>query len=301
MTTSRGSPHPSALPAAAPLLTVALAAGLAVPSPAAAQQDLDVPYVPTPMDVVDQMLELAQPTAEDSLYDPGSGDGRIVVRAAEKFGTPGVGIELDSGRVARARTRAREAGVEDLVRFRHGDLFEADYRPATIVTMYLLSTVNLKLRPKLLRELRPGTRVVSHDFDMDAWQPDSVVTVDEHNSTVYYWVIPASIAGTWELNVPGRGRTTIEIRQKFQELRASVPASDGSASVREARIRGRDVTLVLDGLGGSGPVRLRGTVEDGRMRGEAPGGGTWSAERTAGAGQPIDRWSESGTPAGGRR
>lgn len=151
----------------------------------------DVPYVPTPPDVVEKMLELANVDEDDVVYDLGSGDGRIVITAAREYGARGVGIEIDSQRVAEARKNAQEAGVANLVEFRRGDLFEADISEATVVTLYLLPTVNLKLRPKLFEELEPGTPVVSHDFDMDKWEPDT--TVEVGNDTVFLWTIPEEV------------------------------------------------------------------------------------------------------------
>lgn len=153
--------------------------------------DPDVPYVATPQHVVDRMLELAEVTEDDVVYDLGSGDGRIVITAAREYGARGVGVEIDSQRVETARENAREAGVEDLVEFRQGDLFEADISEATVVTLYLLPSVNLKLRPKLFEELAPGTRVVSHDFDMDGWEPDETETLG--SDTIYLWSIPEEV------------------------------------------------------------------------------------------------------------
>jgi SAM-dependent methyltransferase len=151
----------------------------------------DVPYVPTPQPVVDRMLELAEVDENDVVYDLGSGDGRIVIRAAEKHGSRGVGIEIDPERVREARENAREAGVSDRVEFRQGDLFEADISEATVVTLYLLPEVNLELRPLLFEQLRPGTPVVSHGFDMDAWEPDETDTVDANR--IYRWTIPKEV------------------------------------------------------------------------------------------------------------
>jgi SAM-dependent methyltransferase len=148
----------------------------------------DVPYVPTTMPVVDRMLELAEVTEDDVVYDLGSGDGRIVIRAAERFGARGVGIEIDKALVQEARKKADSAGVADRATFRQGDLFEADISEATVVTLYLLPTLNLRLRPKLFEELAPGTRVVSHNFNMGAWQHEERAVVD--SSTVYLWTIP---------------------------------------------------------------------------------------------------------------
>jgi len=153
---------------------------------------LDVPFVPTPMPVVDAMLDMARVTRNDLLYDLGSGDGRIVIRAAQRFGCRGVGVDLNPERVTEARAAARKAGsaIESLVRFEVGDVFTFDFSPATVVTMYLLPSVNLKLRPRLLRELKPGTRIVSHDFDMGEWKPEDSRTVQ--NSQVFRWTVMAN-------------------------------------------------------------------------------------------------------------
>lgn len=153
--------------------------------------DTDVPYVPTPQSVVDRMLEMADVDENDVVYDLGSGDGRIVIRAAEQYGARGVGIEIDPERIEEARKNAKEAGVTDLVVFRQEDLFEADFSEATVVTLYLLPSVNLKLRPELFEQLAPGTPVVSHDFDMDDWEPEKTVEMD--GDTIYRWTIPEDV------------------------------------------------------------------------------------------------------------
>lgn len=153
--------------------------------------DSDVPYVPTPRAVVDRMLEMADVDENDVVYDLGSGDGRIVIRAADQYGARGVGIEIDPERIREARENAEEAGVSDRVEFRQGDLFKADLSEATVVTLYLLPSVNRELRPKLFEELAPGTPVVSHDFDMGDWEPEAQ---DEVNgNTIYRWTIPETI------------------------------------------------------------------------------------------------------------
>ncbi|AKC88329.1 RNA methyltransferase [Pseudoxanthomonas suwonensis] len=148
----------------------------------------DVVYVPTPEHVVEAMLKLGEVKRGDVLYDLGSGDGRIPIAAARKFGVRGTGIEIDPERIREANANAREAGVADLVTFREEDLFEADFSEATVVTLYLLDSLNEKLRPKLLAELKPGTRIVSHDFRMGDWQPEQTVEIPP--STIYRWTIP---------------------------------------------------------------------------------------------------------------
>ena len=155
----------------------------------AAPQTPDIHYVPTPTEVVEAMLAAAQVGPGDVVYDLGSGDGRIVIMAAQKYGARGVGIELDRELVNEANRNARAAGVQDRVRFRRGDLFRQDLSPATVVTLVLSPSVNLRLQSKLLRELRPGTRVVSHQFPIGDWAPQS--EQDVAGRKVYYWVVPA--------------------------------------------------------------------------------------------------------------
>lgn len=167
------------------------------PTPAAQPQEreADVPYVPTPNAVVERMLEIANVTGDDVLYDLGSGDGRIVITAAQKYGTRGTGIDINPELVEQSRENAREAGVADRVEFVQQDLFQTDLSNATVVTLYLLPDVNLKLRPKLLQELKPGTRIVSHSFDMGDWQPERVEQVQgpSRQHAIYYWVVPENV------------------------------------------------------------------------------------------------------------
>ena len=175
-------------------LIVSLGAALALAAAAAYGEWplVNAPYVATPYPVVDAMLAVAGVTREDVVYDLGSGDGRIVIAAARDRGARGIGYDLDPERVRQARDNARAAGVADRVRFEVQDIFTADLREATVVMMYLLPEVNLRLRPRLLRDLRPGTRIVSHAFDLGDWPPEKVVSVREPDGeyTVYYWVVP---------------------------------------------------------------------------------------------------------------
>lgn len=161
------------------------------------ERKADVPYVPTPHEVVTRMLELANVKGDDILYDLGSGDGRIVITAAQKFGTRGTGVEINPDLVRQSQTNAQAAGVADRVEFVQQDLFRTDLSKATVVTLYLLPDINLKLRPKLLRELKPGTRIISHDFNMGDWEAEKVEQVQVQGSTrqhtVYYWVVPENV------------------------------------------------------------------------------------------------------------
>jgi ribosomal protein L11 methylase PrmA len=157
----------------------------------APEREPDVPYVPTPTEVVNEMLKVAKVNKNDVLYDLGSGDGRIVIAAAQKFGTRGTGIDINPERVREANENAKKAGVTDRVKFVQQDLFKTDFKDATVVMLYLLPSVNLQLRPKLLRELKPGTRIVSHAFDMGDWKPER--ELDVNGRKVYYWVVPEKV------------------------------------------------------------------------------------------------------------
>jgi SAM-dependent methyltransferase len=158
------------------------------PSIQAEAPKLDVPYVPTPQPVVDKMLELAKVTKDDFVIDLGSGDGRIAITAAERYGANAMGVDISPERIREARENAKKAGVEEKVEFKKQDLFETDISRATVLTMYLLSSVNMKLRPRILSELKPGTRVVSHSFDLGDWEPERTEKVD--GRTVHFWVVP---------------------------------------------------------------------------------------------------------------
>lgn len=148
----------------------------------------DVPYVPTRQKVVDAMLKLAKVTKNDVVYDLGCGDGRIVITAAKEYGATGVGIDIDPKRIEEANENAREAGVTDKVKFINADLFEADFSKASVVMLYLLTSVNLQLRPQLLEQLKPGTRIVSHSFGMGDWEPEQTIYVD--GATLHFWTVP---------------------------------------------------------------------------------------------------------------
>jgi len=162
---------------------------LAQAQPRKPAQQPDVIFVPTPHEVVDDMLRLANVKKGDILYDLGSGDGRIAIAAAKKFGVKAVGIDIDPDRIREATENARKAGVQNLVEFRQEDLFKADFREATVVTLYLLPDLNVKLRPRLWEELKPGTRIVSHQFDMGTWKPEK--RLESNGRVVYFWTIPA--------------------------------------------------------------------------------------------------------------
>ena len=215
----------------------------------------DVPYVPTPANVVDTMLNLGKVGPDDYLIDLGSGDGRIVIAAAQRFGTRGFGVDIDGALVSEAQREAQKQGVADKVAFYARNLFVTDISKASVVTMYLLPQVNLRLRPRLFTELKPGTRVVSHDFDMDSWKPDDRVTVPvpdkpygEPKSEVYLWIIPANAAGTWRWRL-GAGAAArdyeVVLEQTFQILNGRATVGAQPAQLGNARMRGEAIEFAL--------------------------------------------------------
>ncbi len=266
-----------------PLAAVLLAALLHLP--AAALEE--VPFVRTPTPVVDAILDLARVGPEDRLIDLGAGDGRIVITAAQRFGTRGLGVEIDPSLVTLARSEAAAAGVAHLVRFETQDLFDTELGDATVVTLYLLPDVNLALRPKLLAQLAPGSRVVSHDWDMGDWAPDRSITVPapgkpvglRQESRLLLWVIPAQVDGDWRLEIAaddGPAQTLpLQLRQHFQTLQLTAAQAQGSG-----RLSGRSIRFTLaqhDKLlrfeGEADAQGMRGRVDDGqRVR-------SWSAQR----------------------
>jgi SAM-dependent methyltransferase len=201
-----------------PMRVLLAVAALLAPAAATAQYPYDVPYVPTPPVVIEEMLRLAKVGPKDFVIDLGSGDGRVVIMAAKKFGARGAGVDLDADLIEESIYNAQQQEVSDRVAFYRQDLFQFDVSQATVVTMYLLPAVNLRLRPRLLKELRPGTRIVAHDFPMEEWQPDEKSTVRKN---VFMWIVPAQIAGRWRATAAlpaGERIYDIEIRQKYQEI-----------------------------------------------------------------------------------
>lgn len=224
-------------------------------TPALGQPTLDVPYVPTAPKVVETMLDMANVGPQDYIIDLGSGDGRIVIAAAKRHGARGFGVDLDEFQVARARGAAERAGVSEKVRFFAGDLFLTDISQATVLTMYLFPSVNVKLRPRLFADLRPGTRVVSHDFDMEQWEPDAQLTVavpdkpyGAPESQVYLWVIPANAAGTWHGTI-GTDEEPMEFRvelaQTFQMVSGTGRTGAAAGQVWGGRLRGKMLRFTL--------------------------------------------------------
>lgn len=203
---------------------------------------LDVPYVPTPPDVVKRMLEVGQVGPDDFVIDLGSGDGRIAIAAVKRFGAQGaMGVDIDPERIAEARADAKEAGVDGKVEFRNQDLFDTDFSQATVLTMYLLPDVNIRLRPKVL-QLKPGTRVVSHAFDMGEWESDHYERVD--GRSVYMWIVPVQAQGQWKLDGP-EGSMELDLHQDFQKLTGKARDAKGQSLPVSGEVNGAAIRLVL--------------------------------------------------------
>ena len=206
----------------------------------------DVHFEATPEDVVEAMLNMAGVTKEDVVYDLGCGDGRFVITAAKKFGTRGVGVDIDPVRIKESNQNAQRANVTDRVKFIEGDLFETDISEATVVTLYLLNELNLQLRPKLFRELKPGTRIVSHTFDMGDWEPDHIRQVRDR--IFYYWVIPANVAGTWRWSLTssmGELQNQLFLNQEFQEVNGKVSFQGWEMRIRGQQLKGDHLSFRL--------------------------------------------------------
>lgn len=223
--------------------------------------DADVPYVPTSHETVRTMLEMAKVGADDIVYDLGSGDGRIVIAAVRDFGAKkGVGIDIDSFRVEDANKNAAEAGVTDRVEFIEANIFEHDFSEATVVTMYLLPSVNIRIRPRVLDELRPGTRVVSHRFHMADWEADAEAEPDH---SVYFWIVPAKVAGTWALEAGGRNyRLTLE--QQYQKVSGTFGGSEQPLPIEMPTLSGTRLRFDVPGSQFArfeGEVTASGTIE----------------------------------------
>jgi protein-L-isoaspartate O-methyltransferase len=268
---------------------VALAATL--PSATSAQKRMKkseptLIYVPTPQAVVDKMLEVAKVTKDDYVFDLGSGDGRIPITAASRYGARGFGVDINPKLIAEARRNAEIAGVSKLVEFRQQDLFETSVRDATVVGLYLFVWANEKLRPRLISELRPGSRIVAHDFPIgDDWKPD--VEEEIENRTVYLWYVPAQVAGRWEISGGPQGLSVL-LQQRFQMIEGTASVNGRSAPLTNARLRGDAIEFTV-ALDGEKPMLFRGRVKGDKIEPEAAVGAVsgWSAVRTSPATVPA--------------
>lgn len=247
-------------------------AGVRAFNPAAysAPPRLDAPYVASDMEVVDAMLSLAGLRPDDYVIDLGSGDGRILIAAARSNGARGLGVDIDPARIEEANRNARNAGLTGLVSFRQQDLFQTPLQDADILTLYLTSEVNLRLRPRILEQMRPGTRVVSHDFDMGDWHYDQRRRIG--TAQIFLWIVPARVAGSWTLTENGRSVPLI-IEQQFQRFTGT---AGEDRRIEQGRLEGTRIRFIVNL--GRGRRVYEGTVEGDRMTGTV-GGTTWSAVR----------------------
>ena len=282
--------HSRALPLIAVL---ALAAALAPPAvqaqPAPAAKDYtphigqsgkDVVWVPTPQALVERMLDMAKLTPKDIHYDLGSGDGRTVITAAKR-GAQSYGVEYNPDMVALSERAAAKEGVAGNARFIHGDIFKTDFSKATVLTLYLLPSLNVKLRPTILK-MKPGTRVVSHAFDMDDWKADQ--TDDVEGARAYLWIVPAPVAGTWHWKAVGGGsrEVAVTLKQHYQQVEGSAQLGDKPAQVRDVRLEGDHIAFSIfesasvhrDYTGRVNGDSIEGTVKS------AGGEAKWSATRS---------------------
>lgn len=245
----------------------------------------DVYFSPVPHRVVERMLEIAKIGANDIVYDLGCGDGRILIAAAQKCGARGVGVDLDAQLLASSRINARAAGVEPLVEFLEQDLFATDLRPASVIALYLLDSLNVRLRPKILTECRPGTRVMSYSFEMGEWEPDDHVPVAVNG--VMLWVVPANLSGTWKCGMGGIDEVVLQ--QKFQRLSGTVVINGVPCAIKEGKVSGVDFTLSLDCAGK--PQVLTGRIEGDSLQGTFTDGAgitDWTARRVSGTSCPLE-------------
>ena len=238
--------------------------------PEVGQEGKDVVWVPTPQVLVDKMLDMAKVTSKDYVIDLGSGDGRTVITAAKR-GAKALGIEYNPEMVELSKRNAAKEGVTDKATFMKADLFESDFSHATVITMFLLPSINMKLRPKIL-DLKPGTRIVANSFDMEDWKPDETAKVDGCSNwcTAYLWIVPAKVGGTWNLS---QGELTL--KQTFQMISGTLKSGNNTAQITNGKLNGDQITFTAGGAQYTGHVNgnsIEGTVKGGSD-------GKWRATR----------------------
>jgi SAM-dependent methyltransferase len=257
------------------------------------EKELETPYVPPQQAVVNRMLELAEVKPGDTVIDLGSGNGSVMITAAQQYGARGFGVELNPRLVQSSNEEARRAGVAGRIRFLQQDLLKTDFREADVLTLYSLPEVNMALRPKIVAELKPGTRVVSHDHDMGGWRPDAEETVAaadkmlgaNKETRVYLWIVPAKVEGAWEIEIKVGGKTRslpFALKQQYQMVSGSVTVpGNAAAPILEGRLRGDEIRLVLPG----GTVARDRVELVGRVAGDSVSGSVLRA------GREIATWS----------
>ncbi len=265
-----GSWRRAAVCIAACLATLCAAGWRPAVAAQAAALDVPTPYLPSTRLDVEEILRLAAVGPQDVVVDLGSGDGRIVITAAKYFGARGFGVDIDAKLVAQANENAREAGVAKRVQFHHRDIFETDVREATVVTLYLLSSLVNRLRAKLLAELKPGTRIVAHDYGFDDWKPDRTVKVSK---TFYLYIVPAAVAGKWRLEASlpdGERDYEFELRQQLQDIRGGAVVTGGYLPLFDAKLSGDRISFVI--VDSQKSYRFDGRVNGSLMEGTVTSG-----------------------------
>jgi SAM-dependent methyltransferase len=248
-------------------------------TPQVGQAGKDVIWVPTPDDLVERMLRMAQTTPNDFVIDLGSGDGRIAIAAAKKFGARSMGIEYNPDMVELSTRNAAKEGVAGKVKFAKADIFESDFSQATVITMYLLPGLNLKLRPKLL-DMKPGTRIVSHQFSMDDWQADEIANIEGRRA--YFWLVPAKVAGNWRLQSGPADGLDVTLEQKYQMLEGTVKLGTVNAGLRDAKLHGDRISFAFVDQGGvrrDYTGKVSGNTMEGTMKLETGAETRWTATR----------------------
>ncbi len=250
--------------------------------PTVGQEGKDVIWVPTPDEMIEAMLDLGKVTPDDYLIDLGSGDGRIVIAAAKR-GARALGVEFNPDMVELSNAKAREVGVSDKAKFVRGDIFEVDFSQATVLTMYLLPDLNLRLRPKILN-MKPGTRVVTHAFDMDEWEADQKIQAASRSG--YLWIVPAKVEGMWAWTTAA-GEAELTLRQKFQKIEGSLRLEGKTLPLQSAVLMGDRISFsVPDGNPSArnyaGVVKAGGAIEGTTQKGSGPSE-KWVASRKSAA------------------
>lgn len=259
---------------------------------------LDVPYVPTPDEIVSEMIRMADIGKNDVVYDLGCGDGRIVITACKKTGARGVGVDIDPERIAESRSNAKTANVEDKVTFLQQDLFKVDFSEATVLALYLLPDINVKLRPRILNELQPGARIISHNYSMGDWLPDTARHLDARHS-IYFWVVPANVGGTWNLVMQEKNgpiRRILRLEQGYQIVSGDISTESGRSLISNVRLNGNDMRFAIDRKTARGtiPVIFTGKAKGNILEGsfESPEDpklkGAWRARREPSSVKPLE-------------
>jgi SAM-dependent methyltransferase len=265
---------------------------------AATEERTGGPFVPTPQAVVDEMLKLANVRKGDYVVDLGSGDGRIVLTAARRFQARGMGVEIDGELVDQSNAAAQREGLDRLVRFEQRDVLQTPLGEASVLTLYLLPNMMSALRSKILSEMKPGARVVSHDFEFGDWEPERKLTVDapdkygagnQLTSNIMLWVVPARVEGAWQIAFAGGMEKpyTVTLRQKFQHVEGAAQQDGKRVELKSAKLEGKRIRFVLQGAAPRAAAReFQGTVEGDQIRGEvtlAQGVAHWTATRAVAA------------------